>query len=297
MWDDISGMNDLTTIDSTGEQINLYEGGIHVASRGMPTGISLNPPVTGSAGYWPNFYIVLEDDSIVFDLGRKSIPGRTQGLLKDIARNLFNEFLPFREYVRTDPAISRISTVQQFEKQRQFNEFRQLPDVSIDKINILKHPDGQEAGVVALFHELVGAGILKGYYTLQRGYKMTYDLWGIYRIGKDEVGSNFRGLSDDANLMELPIVLEFKFRAESILRDLENNRKFFTDMDLIVCWDLNESEFAKQGVKVELLQAEDRFFYGSNYKLIWPGAYNLGSASEKPVLALRKFVQDYVTNS
>jgi len=297
LWKEICDKNDLKVTNSAGDEINLYEGGIYIESRGMPTGIRLEPPMAGAAVYWPQFYILEEDDSIIFDLGRKSIPGRTQGLLKDIAKDLFNEFRPFIEYVGADPAVRQtVSTVQQYEKQKVFSELKELPDIGIDEISYLKHPDGQEAGVVALFHELVGAGILKGYYTFKRGYKMTYDLWGFYKIHRDKIGKNYTKLSNESGYVEVPTVIEFKFKAEDILSDFVDNIKYFTDIDLIVCWDLNETKFSRQRVKVELLKPEEIFYYGSNYKLVWPGAYNLGSASEKPVIALRKFIQDFLSN-
>ena len=61
---------------------------------------------------------------------------------------------------------------------------------------------------------------------------------------------------------------------------------------MIVCWDFDETAFSKQGVAVEVLQADDVLFFGSNFKFVWPGSYNLGNASVKPVIALRRFLQD-----
>jgi hypothetical protein len=201
--------------------------------------------------------------------------------------------MPYIKYVSTDPATgANISTVQQYEKTKTIAEFEKLPDLGLDSIKYLKHPDGQEAAVVALFHELVGADMLKGYYSLRSGYKETYDLWALYVAKKELVGSKYAHLSNEKGIVEVPAVIEFKFRAEDILKDFEDNMKFFVDLDLIVCWDLDETKFAKQGIKVELIAKEEVFFYGSNYRLVWPGAYNLGTAGEKPVLALRKFVQD-----
>jgi len=296
LWEDISNKNELKMTDSAGDQIALYEGGIFVGSRGMPTAIRLEAPATGYAGYWPNFYMIIEDDSIVFDLGRKSVPSRTKGLLRDIAGGLFRKFLPFVEYVRTDPAVKQtVSTVQQYEKQQVFQELGKLPDIGVDKICYVKHPDGQEAAVVAIFHELLGAGILKGYSSLKRGYKTTYDLWGMYEIQKDKIGGTYAQLGGDSRVFKLPLIIEFKFKAEDILSDFEDNIKYFTDIDLIVCWDLDEVKFSKRGVKTEILRPEEIFFYGSNYKLIWSGAYNLGTAGEKPVIALRKFIEDYLS--
>lgn len=59
-------------------------------------------------------------------------------------------------------------------------------------------------------------------------------------------------------------------------------------MDLLVCWDLDEQKFANNSIEVDQIEKEDILFYGSNYKLTWPG-----SSSEKPVLALRKFIEDF----
>lgn len=91
----------------------------------------------------------------------------------------------------------------------------------------------------------------------------------------------------------MPCVIEFKYVAEDIIQDLSSDIKFFNDMDLLVCWDLDEQKFAKNSIEVDQIAKEDVLFYGSNYKLTWPGSYNLGAASEKPVLALRKFIEDF----
>lgn len=64
--------------------------------------------------------------------------------------------------------------------------------------------------------------------------------------------------------------------------------------DLLVCWDLDEQKFAANAIDVEQLPDDNVLFYGSNYKLKWPGAYNLGAASEKNVLALRRFIENYI---
>ncbi len=298
LWKDISEKDSIYYVNEEGEHNYLYGGGIYVASRGMPTGIRLEPPATGYAGYWPNFFIILEDDSIVFDLGRKSVPGRTQGLLKEIARKLFNEFSPYFQYISSDPAVTSgaSATVQQYEKSKVFESLKNLADLGLGSISYLKHPDRQEGAVVALFHELLGAKVLKGYFPLKTGYRQTYDLWANYKITKDLIGSKLSNIADSYGNIELPIVIEFKFQAEDILRDFEKDIKYFTDIDLIVCWDLDESRLARQNIKAELIQSQDVLFVRSNYKLIWPGAYNLGTASEKPVISLRKFIQDQLSS-
>jgi molecular chaperone HtpG len=294
LWREISDINQITSIDDAGEKHYLYTAGIFVASKGMPTGVPLEQPSTGSAGYWPNFFMLLEDDSITFDVGRKAVPGRTKGMLRDIAQGLFEEFLPYMSLVSKDPAIvaGPSPTVLTHQRNETFTELKTISDLKVPEIAYLKHPDGQEAAVMALFHELVGAGLLKGYYSYRSGLRETYDLWARYRIGKELVGRNHQRVAGTDGVIDLDIVIEFKYAAHRVLSDFDAASKQFPDIDLIVCWDVDEAKFKGWDVKVDPLAPEDVLFFGSNYRLSWAGAYNLGAASEKPVLAIRKFLQD-----
>ncbi len=295
VWKDICDYNHLFTESSGNEKNYALSGGIYVATKGMPTGIVIENPTTGYSGYWSNCFMLIEDDSIVFDLGRKTVPSRTKGTLKEVAKELFNSINPLFKFFTSDPAITTTfnATVQQQQKAQCYEELKKIASLNYDKINYKKNPNEQEAAVVAIFHELIGAKVLKGYESLSTGYKQTYDLWATYRISEDLVGTNYREISRNG-YVELPCVIEFKYVAQSILEDLNNDVKFFTDMDLLVCWDLDENAFAKYQVEVQQIPKDDVLFYGSNYKLVWPGSYNLGAASEKPVLALRQFIHDCI---
>lgn len=295
LWKEICEKNNLFLAGDK-EQGMLLTSGIYVVTKGMPTGIVVESPATGSSGYWNNFYMLIEDDKIVFDLGRKYIPSRTKGTIKGIAKNLFSEFLPYMKYVTTDPSVTTNinSTIQQVTKNNLYATMQNFANLKLDEIGYLKNPNSQEAAVVSIFHELIGAKILKGYYSLSTGYKQTYDLWTTYSIKASEIGSNYASLADDNGLITLPCVIEFKYAAEDIINDLSADIKFFNDMDLLVCWDLDEQKFAANAIDVEQIPDDNVLFYGSNYKLTWPGAYNLGAASEKNVLALRRFIENYI---
>jgi hypothetical protein len=260
----------------------------------MPTGVELTPPVSGYSGYWPNTFMLLEDDSLRFDLGRKYIPGRVQAILKDIAKEHFNSFTQYSQYITTDPPIQQtLATIQQYTKTKSFEEFTKLPDLKISNFHYLKHPDSQEAAVVAIFHQLVAENKLKGYYCLKTGHKMTYDFWGYYELRKDYIGSKLHGTIKEGE--RIPIVIEFKYKAEDLLDDFQKDIKFFTDVDLIVAWDFDEPKLSRQSVTVFPLHSEESLFHGSNYTMSWPGAYNLGSASQKPLISLRQFISSLIS--
>lgn len=288
LWKEINVKNEFRTEEAAEGGDLLYQGGIFLATRGMPTGIELTHPVTGLAGNWPQLFILLEDDHLSFDVGRKTVPGRTQGVLKDVARALFTEMTRLAQYLSTDPPVPGVLV--QETREMFFDELEALPDLAYHGIPYAKHPWSQEAAVAAIFHQLLGAGVLKGYVTLACGYKMTYDWWGYYIASRETVGAHrVKQLPRDS--AKLKLVIEFKYNAEAILGDLENN-KHFSDIGMIVCWDLDETKFAKDHVQVRPIAPEDSFYFGANYELEWPGAHNLGDAGKKQVIALRRLIDD-----
>lgn len=296
VWRDISNKNNLVIESYSENEFNTeIKGGIYICTKGMPTAVELVPPVSGQMSYWANLYLLIEDDGISFDLGRKFIPGPTQAMYKDLAREIFNLCAKYNKYLNKDPQTRQIAPLQQAQKQRKFLELEKLNDLGLETIiNYLKYPDKQEASVVAIFHELVGAKQLQGYYSLMHGYKLNYDLWAKYIIETKKIGSDLRDNLGD--LINLNIIVEFKHDAHEILDDVTDDKKFFNEIDLIVCWDIDVRKFNKRGIQVRPLSPNEMFFYGSNYELIWPGSYDLGSAARKPVLCLRKFIEDLACN-
>ena len=66
-WKEISTMNNLVRYSSDlKDNETLYNSGIFISSRGMPTGITLSPPSTGEAGYWPNLFILFSNFRLSF---------------------------------------------------------------------------------------------------------------------------------------------------------------------------------------------------------------------------------------
>lgn len=269
--------------------------GIFISTRGMPTGIELIPPATGYAGYWGNLFILLEYDHFSFDLGRKTVPGRTQGMLKDISKSLFNEMTNWRSLLQKETSAGpRPPEIDKFSRDAEFRELDNIANLNYHKINFQKQPYGQEAGVVAIFHELIGAGVLLGYRCLGAGYKKNYDFWGKYTVDKSFLGEEIQRSNVVPQTVDGTIVVEFKYDTASLIEDVQNNRKHFQAIDLIVCWELDENKFHQSNIEVEILPPGKVFYYGSNYVLTWPGIFGLGDRSIKPVLVLKRFIEDQI---
>ena len=289
-WEEINRKNNLIVSLADNSEYQLYKAAIEIATKGMPTAVSLDPEITvGKSGYWTNFHILIQDDSLPFDIGRKSIPSRTKGLLKKVARDAFKALTAHAQIMSIDPPIAGTQTVQQYEKREQFRKLKELPDLQIRDLPYMKQPDSQEGAVVAIFHELTAAKHLKGYRTLRTGYKQTYDLWGVYEVRKNTVGNNVKNVNFGS---EVELIVEFKFRLDDIMQDFEDDIKRFGDIDLLVCWDLDAQKLSSHHFQVEVVAPEDAMFHGTNYNLFSPSAFNLGSAGEKPVIALRRFIED-----
>ncbi|MCL5100676.1 MAG: ATP-binding protein [Candidatus Marsarchaeota archaeon] len=270
--------------------ISDIKSGIFVSTKGMPTGIELTPPSTGAMGYWSNLFILIEYDAFAFDVGRKTVPGRMQPRLKDLAKEQFNKFSYWKQLVASEKAPPP-KILADYKKTAQIDTFQKLPDLGLTKINFLKQPNNQEAGVVAIFHELIGSGQIQGYYGLTEGYKQNYDFWGLYKINKSNLGQNIKNSSEVPDIVEKGIVIEFKLNASSIIDDLKDDIKALNDIDLLVCWDVDEAAFSKEHIIIEPIKKDDVIYYGSNKKAIFPVNFGAG-VGELQILSLKDFINE-----
>ena len=164
----------------------------------MPTGISLELKPRGEAGYLPGFYMLVDDPSLKFDIGRKSIHGRQQGTLKELAFGSFREYLnKVRKYLGGDIDIETTS----WDRDQIFSEIDQLPNLNSNETRFIKRPNAQEATVAALFFEKIGRGGFDEFRPLVSGYKDRYDLYGLWKNRR--------------------MVLEFKYNFNRIAKGLQ----------------------------------------------------------------------------
>lgn len=288
-WEKVSRQNNLMGEDETPD----VRSGIYISTRGMPTGITIESPDTGEAGYWSNVYLVLGYDGFKFDLGRKSIPGRTKGMLREIAREKFNKFTNWRSTIRATSKNPSTKPTQVTRTQREdkFNKLDRITDLKYSGIEFAKIPDHQEAGVVAIFHELIGAGELDNYKCYRAGYSQDYDFWGKYEAGINELGEDIQSEFKGRQEIEQNVVLEAKYDASDVIRDIEEERKYLSDIDLIVCWEIDEEKFNESSVTVEPLNDAERFYVGSTHKVVPPSA-NSPVGAMLYVMSLKKYISD-----
>lgn len=237
VWDDLSIRLDLCTSENLEDSdwidkfgYTKFNSGIYTSVKGMPTGISVQHPNTGFAGYWSNIFILFEDRHLKFDIGRKSIHGRIANIYRKYAKEIFNNYL---KYI-TKYVSGEIVAYSDWNKDEIFSEIDSIIDLNNPRTKFMKTPKDQEAAVAAIFYECIGSGHIKDIIPLTSGYRNKYDLyakWGNRNI-----------------------VIEFKSKLRNILKDFTDEQKLFNEIDVIVCWNITEDDvqaMSNKGITLE----------------------------------------------
>lgn len=277
VWNKLSRIQGLTLKDdvdsSDGDDMfsgYKLSGGLATSSKGMPTGIYLELKPRGSAGYFPNFFIILEDPSLSFDIGRKSIQGRQQGMLREIAYEQFrayiNDFVKYISGSIDDPDPT-------YDREEMFQEINSIANLDSASSRFIKRPNSQEATVAAMFFEYIGKGGFNGFDPLISGYRDRYDLYG-------KIGARSQ-------------VVEFKFDLAGLFRDFSDERKMFDEINTVILWDITEKDrgiVAKRGLTLSeigsgLLSTKKSKFPEAHYML------NLDGVKSIEIVSMRKLIK------
>ena len=247
----------------------LFSGGMYTATRGMPTGIRSEMKTGGYSGYLPNFFIILDYSQLAFDIGRKSIPGRQLGMLRSHAGDIFNNVVKaIGKYLTGDIDIYE----DDWEKTSAFSEIRELPELTSDKTKFLKRAFDQEASVAAIFYEMIGNGSLGDFEPYVSGYKERYDLFAKYK--------------------KRDVVIEFKHSLAGLFKDFNDERKLFDQVDIVVLWDVTESDrkiVASRGVS---LTEENKSELSSSKDDIFKYSLSLGPVKPIKIISVRSLLED-----
>ena len=217
---DILSLNPLQRSQAYEGAHYLLSGGMYTSTRSMPTGIRSDMIPRGSAGYLPNFFILVDDPQLSFDIGRKSIPGRQLGMLRNLAADVFRDFInSIKKYVSGEPELD----FDEWNRTAMFNEIRDMPDLQSTRTKFIKRPSSQEATIAAIFFEMIGRGDLKNFQPYISGYRNKYDLYSKYK--------------------QADVVLEFKYKLSSLFVDFDNERKLADEVDIVVVWEITESDY------------------------------------------------------
>lgn len=262
--------------------LDIFRSGIFVATKGMPTGVEIPPGPGGShTTFYQRCLFIVESDSIRFDQGRKSMHWRTKTKLQAAVTRLFKKLEVLATY-QSDERPRQNDSVEQEETKAarearirsEWDRYAGLVTLNGALIPYAKVPDGQEAAVAAIFHELLGARYWSRYVPLHTGYAAQYDLHALYQKENGEEPER--------------LLIEFKYTLESIIADLVQQRKHLDDVHLLVVWDANEQMLRDSNF--DLNRAIDPAYEGVTHIISIPQFYGL---SPIPVIIL-KTVFDHI---
>jgi molecular chaperone HtpG len=246
-----------------GHHYYAHNSGVFLSTKYMPTGVKIDLQASGEAGYTENFFIMLEDPSLKFDIGRKGIPPRTTGILRKIAQDQFKKYLKYKRFLRGESE----TVYSQFERDKLFKEIDSLADLKSGLSKFVKRPNKQEATVAAIFYELMGANRFPGFTPYISGYRDRYDLTGKY---------------DGNNL-----VLEFKYDLIGLFNDFSSARKMFDEVNVVVVWEITEADQARakdRGIEIEEIADEQRIFPLTHFRM------EIDAVAPVEVLEIKKLI-------
>jgi len=259
------------------------EPGIYLSVKGMPTGIGLPFPTgTTEAGYWNNFYFLVEADWLNFDAGRKVIPGRTQEVIKRACKTIWDEMRAWKtRFIGHEGEDSVDQFAENQKAQGRLDKVSGFPNLGLGKIPFAKEPQSEQA-VIAVFHEILGRGLLKGYQTFDINTASTYDAIIRYSLSGTDVGAQALQIWRDKlnrktaqGIEFFPLNVEFKFEAADILDDLGDKTKYLDQIHLLICWTCDDSSFEHEGVTVHPVERDAELFNGASKRLEFGASFSV----------------------
>ncbi|HTV59965.1 MAG TPA: ATP-binding protein [Verrucomicrobiae bacterium] len=280
LWSDL---NDEVFLFRKGQRI--IHGGLQLATDFMVQGDLSIIPLTSTIGYQANSHVVVHFTDGSPDLGRKVFQPELKDLAEDLSVRAVNTFKRFLQHLKPDTGPNVITPEKELhEWKRRQEDHRDRKPLSFahdgTRISLVSTPQ-QEQDVIALFHELVGAGILRGYRFFSTSQNDRYDsLFFMEYTAEDKILFNANtqrlGVNRGYKLpySTEPKVLEYKYTFDTLVDDFENEEKFAKQIDVVVCWNSGSTYKSKFYLQPLLVgdEGSSREIYGSTHQAFATGS-------------------------
>ncbi len=200
-----------------------------ISINGLPTNIGLNPPRgAGELGYLLNMHFIMDLDTTL-GYGKRNIPSVVKGQADKFFADIFGVLRRLAKFIvgereSTEPPKGL------WLKEEEYKQYMEADNKFKDIDIPMKLAPKEEQDVVCLFHELVGAGLLEGYFPFRESTNSTYDALFYISERPDHI------MPSRINWPDLKIV-EFKTYLSEIIEDFVAGKKSLQDIDLLVVWD------------------------------------------------------------
>ncbi len=260
----------------------IMHGGLQMASDFMVQGELSVIPLTSAIGYQANSHVIVHFDDGNPDMGRKVFQPELTILAEKLAVRAVNTFKKYLQHLKPDTGGPVAPDKDLFDWRSEQVTYRDANPLNLmfDSPITLKAKPRQEQDVIALFHQLIGVGKIKGinfYATSQSDrydslFFLEYDDHDTFSYGK----SNPIGVTSDIAFPYTtePKVLEYKFDLDALIRDFDRDIKFPKHIDFVVCWKASKSFKEKYFLNSLLIgdEGSSRVIYGATHQAYAEGA-------------------------
>jgi len=226
------------------QNIKILRGGIQLATEGMPQGDLLQVSLNRQSGLQDYTFIIVHFNQGNPDTGRKNFQPELKEVAEKLSTRITELIISYRKLLRPDTGSTKNLGAEKdkqawIKRLTQFRDTNPIPRIHENFSFLSKAQEEQD--VIAIFHQLIGCGILKGIHFFSNSYNERYDsLIELNYTNESYLYSenNPLGVRRDIDLNEPyhPMVLEYKFDFDALLRDFTKKDKFLTQIDFVVCW-------------------------------------------------------------
>jgi len=256
----------------------IMQGGLQLACDGMVQGDPLVIPLTSTIGYQANAHVIVHLTDGNPDMGRKVFQPELKRMAERLAVRtvtIFKRHLQHRRPEAGPPNISASKALHEWKKAQETYRDRKPLNLKLNGValSLVSEPQ-QEQDVVALFHELLAARLLRGYQIFATSQNETYDsLYELsypndveYRFDRElrPLGVADRYLGETTE----PKVLEYKHDFDGLLDDIEQEVKSQGHIQLVVCWSASRRYKDKFYFKSLLVgdEGSERLHFGATHQ-------------------------------
>lgn len=263
---------------------SVIRGGLQLASDCMVQGDLSVIPLTSAIGYQANSHIIVHFVDGNPDMGRKTFQPELKDLAEDLSVRAVTVMRRYLQHLKPDTGpgvVAPAKELHEWKKRQELYRDQHPLTFSFDSRELaLASVPQQEQDVVALFHELVGLGVIRGLRFFSTTYNDTYDSLFFCDYGEEanfkfEKKKNPMGVSLDflPKYQSEPKVLEYKYDLDALVSDFEKEVKFPKQVDFVVCWKAGV-QFRKKFYLQSLLVGDEgttREIFGSTHIVLEDG--------------------------
>ena len=265
--------------------------GIQLAANNMPQGETIQVPLNRNIGRQNQVHFLIHFNNYTPDLGRKGFHRELSDFAKSISRSITEQHLSKLRYLlkaNTGVAPDLVRELQVSEWKKSMLEHESSEPLTlksqhffkpVEQVSITSVPT-REQDVIALFHQLIAGGVIRGIRIMSTNERFTYD--GLYKIAFD-LGTDLYKYDASINPLGVPgevaealsgkvtepRILEYKYCLDGLVEDIDNQDKNIKDIDLCVAWSTGEMYQERYGITSLLLpeNADQREYHGITHIL------------------------------